>query len=272
MSDGVRLCIGGPENDLVYSQAFSPDGSLLAIGRSDGLNVIQPLLCAGLAFNEPEGEVYGVAFSPDGTLLGTANANTAASLWRVPEGTLVRNFSGHSNAVYSVDFSPDGALLATASTDDTARLWRVADGAMVRVLDGGGGNAARFPPMASCCSPLTWARSTCGVSPTGTGCTATPMCKPVPSPSRAMANTSRYGRSDGAVVLAYMPLWLSDIAYQEFALTLRWQGGSGRYQLQGCSNLTSAQWQDLGPPATHTSVTHSCLSPIFYRVQSLPNP
>jgi len=72
-----------------------------------------------------------VTFSPDGKTLASANADHHASLWRVPEGTLIRNFIGHSNNVNSVDFSPDGTLLATASADGTARLWNVSNGEVV---------------------------------------------------------------------------------------------------------------------------------------------
>src|SRR6185369_8145809 len=36
---GVRLWGGGLDNQLVYSACVSPDNSLLAVGRSDGLGV-----------------------------------------------------------------------------------------------------------------------------------------------------------------------------------------------------------------------------------------
>ena len=139
VSDGSRLWTGGPDNRLVYSEAFSPDDSYLAIGRADGINVLHAAAGIGIPFGEPEGEVFAVTFSPDGQSLASANADHHASLWRVPEGTLIRNFVGHSNAVNSVDFSPDGRLLATASADGTARVWNVTNGEVVRIIEGGGG-------------------------------------------------------------------------------------------------------------------------------------
>jgi len=69
-----------------------------------------------------------------------------------------------------------------------------------------------------------------------------------------------------------MPLWIEEIAPNGSEVTLRWQGGSGLYQLQARSDLNNGAWQNIGNATTNTVVTHSCLSPIFYRVQSLPNP
>jgi len=36
--------------------------------------------------------------------------------------------------------------------------------------------------------------------------------------------------------------------------------------------LTSDVWANVGPVTTNTTFTHTCASPLFYRVQSLPNP
>ncbi|HEY2951465.1 MAG TPA: hypothetical protein VGK40_02725, partial [Verrucomicrobiae bacterium] len=53
---------------------------------------------------------------------------------------------------------------------------------------------------------------------------------------------------------------------------LSWQGGSGLYQLQSRSNLTTGAWQDVGGPTPATSATNTIDGTVFYRVQSLPNP
>jgi hypothetical protein len=55
-------------------------------------------------------------------------------------------------------------------------------------------------------------------------------------------------------------------------LVLRWQGGSGLYQVQARNALGSGSWQNLESPTTNTVFTHAGVSPMFYRVQSLPNP
>jgi len=130
VSDGRRLWLGGPDDEIVYSTLFSPDGNYLGIGRSDGINLRSPSTGGGFPFGEHEhAEVYCVDFSPDGTLLASAQDDGTASLWRVPQGTLVFDFTGHSyfnptneeghiiNAVRAVDFSPDGTLVASAGDE-----------------------------------------------------------------------------------------------------------------------------------------------------------
>jgi WD40 repeat protein len=54
----------------------------------------------------------------------------------LPDGSLVRTLTGHTNTVTSISFSPDGRLLASGSYDNTIQLWRVADGLEVRTLTG----------------------------------------------------------------------------------------------------------------------------------------
>jgi tetratricopeptide (TPR) repeat protein len=80
--------------------------------------------------------VHAVAFSPDGQLLATGSWDTTIGIWRVRDGTLLRQFYGHEKYVSSVAFSPDGQILASASADQTVRLWRVSDGELLHTLIG----------------------------------------------------------------------------------------------------------------------------------------
>jgi len=67
-------------------------------------------------------------------------------------------------------------------------------------------------------------------------------------------------------------LFLDHITRTNDQTILHWQGGSGLYQLQSRTNLTTDAWQNLGPATTNTSATNFNSSTTFYRVQSLPNP
>jgi len=67
-------------------------------------------------------ELTSVAFGPDGTLLVSGSADKTLRLWRVSDGSFVREFKGHTDSVNSVAFSPDGTLLASGSLDMTVRL------------------------------------------------------------------------------------------------------------------------------------------------------
>jgi hypothetical protein len=81
-----------------------------------------------------------------------------------------------------------------------------------------------------------------------------------------------YGTANGTVVVARMPLILSEVKRVENQIVLSWQGGSGRYQLQSCTNLIIGTWQNMGGPTVDTTATNTISGTVFYRVQSLPNP
>jgi WD40 repeat protein/class 3 adenylate cyclase len=120
----------------ITSAAASPDGRLLAIGRSDGVDVVQ------LASHEPvfsiEGfgeEVGSVAFSPDGSILGVAG-RTRGALVNVADGSIRASLEDHSGPLQVITFAPDGDLAVTGSNDATAKVWRTSDGSVVATLTG----------------------------------------------------------------------------------------------------------------------------------------
>lgn len=112
---------------LIYSLAFSPDGSLLAIGGSDGSMVWWNLTTKTVVkrFDTEHGAIHSLAFSPDGTQLASGGQGPDVFLWTVPGG--VQKFrlqvvSGQGE-VLSVAFSPDGTRLATTRSDNVIQIW-----------------------------------------------------------------------------------------------------------------------------------------------------
>ena len=69
-------------------------------------------------------------------MLASGSGDKTVRLWKIQDGTLVREFTGHMGWVWSVAFSPDGTLLASASDDRTVRLWKTQDGTLVREFKG----------------------------------------------------------------------------------------------------------------------------------------
>ncbi|MFG3000449.1 WD40 repeat domain-containing protein [Streptomyces sp. NPDC048340] len=121
---------GEPKPPLVDTPdvlALSPDGRMLAFGRTDGsagLLGSRPGPGGELTLKGHRGAVHAMAFSPDGGLLAITCEDSRVRLWDT--GTRRRvgpPLSLHSHAVNGLAFSPDGRLLATASDDRTVRLY-----------------------------------------------------------------------------------------------------------------------------------------------------
>ena len=149
---GQPIHVLGPEgNDGFYtSVAYSPtqDKVLTSLaGVWSGHSRIWDAESGDLLFSLDVGRVTSAVFSPDGTQALTGSGS-AANLWDVETGELVREFRGHGGAVTSVAFSPDGTVALTGSADRTARLWDVATGEHLLTFSGHieAVNAVAFSP------------------------------------------------------------------------------------------------------------------------------
>ena len=122
----------------VESVTFSPDGTILATGSPEGVNLWDVETKRNIAALRGPGNtspkfIDAVRFSPDGSILAAASADSEVILWSVSgRPSLIMNASsdqaastftrpitmlhGHEGGVYSVAFSPDGAILASASS------------------------------------------------------------------------------------------------------------------------------------------------------------
>ncbi|HEY6567049.1 MAG TPA: BTAD domain-containing putative transcriptional regulator [Actinomycetota bacterium] len=75
-------------------------------------------------FAVPVGQ-SGLAWSPDGTRIATGGSDGVARIWDAVSGRSILGLAGHSGFVAMVSFSPDGTRLVTGSADGTARVWDV---------------------------------------------------------------------------------------------------------------------------------------------------
>jgi WD40 repeat protein len=138
-------------HDEIETLAFSPDSTLLAVGRIgdpliklwDVQNPRQPSNVADL-----RGHAFGIralAFSPDGRLLASGSDDATALLWDMdrvrgprPE-RILRPIPGllpmqHGKSVAGLAFTGDSRRLVTGSYDNTVRVWEISPTANPREL------------------------------------------------------------------------------------------------------------------------------------------
>ena len=277
VTDGTEVMAHISDGE-VFSVAFSPDSTILAASEGYYFGKIRlynvpggtfirqigssPTAYRGLVFSpngrelmEAQSYIFDVSdgsvrelwphrlhfpqFSPDGHFIAGATAapfpapDWAIAVVNANDGTPYRVLEGHKSNVLEVVFLPSGRTLLSSSWDDTLRLWRIASRKAIRVYD----------------------EETQGVRPI------------------AMAPNGRffaYGRRDGTVAVARVPVFISHVQRQGGKTVIEWEGGGGHYQVQQCTALSNGSWENLGAPTTNTSFTNEVSGAcVFYRVQDL---
>lgn len=134
-----------------HNVAFSPDGTLAALGGDDPNCLVQLRRTADGQVERTlaghAGRVRTVEFSPDGSCLVSGSDDTTIRIWRVADGATLRVLSGHTQGVWKIALAPNG-VLASTSDDGTLRLWCLADGTLLQAytVAGVGGRDVEFSP------------------------------------------------------------------------------------------------------------------------------
>jgi WD40 repeat protein len=122
------------------SATFSPDGKLLAIGRSEwnqnapGGPRSEMLLfdASGKHLRTLEKTAPGgltPVFSPDGKIIAVGNRNDVTQLFEVATGKRLHTLE--KTMTQQIAFSPDGKILAAGYVDGTLGLWDVGTGKLL---------------------------------------------------------------------------------------------------------------------------------------------
>ena len=116
--------------------AYSPDGSLLAIGRSIGLSIHEVSTGREVAFLQDRGprKIRSMVFSPDGSILACISGDSTSKdnsilLWDVPTWEMIASLEGHEWSIGLLAFFPDGEKLISSSWD-MIRLWDLDTGSV----------------------------------------------------------------------------------------------------------------------------------------------
>lgn len=123
---------------LVNEAKLSPDGSLIAVGRT-GNNAKLIDFGSGRVVSTLQGHnamVISICFSNDGKLLATGGLDGKAIVWNAETGSMVRTVSlpDEKDAIFSVDISADNKYLVTADWGGMVVLWDISTGQMVRAV------------------------------------------------------------------------------------------------------------------------------------------
>ncbi len=131
----------GPFTDRVNALAFSPDGTLLAVGSGEPSRTGEISVWSVAngqrvrTLERPHRDcVLSLVFSRDGRWLASGSADRAARLWSLADGKMLRSMEGHSGHVLTVAFRDDDRVLLTGGAEGALKLWNLRNGDVIRTV------------------------------------------------------------------------------------------------------------------------------------------
>jgi WD40 repeat protein len=146
--------------DVLLAVRFSPDGSRLATGGSDGtLRVYDTKSRKALWSLEPHADwVTDIAFSPDSRWVATASRDKSCRVFDVKTGIAEASYQDHTEPVFALAFSVDGKSVFSAGRDRRLHQWSSGDGNRLTTTEGFDGDVLRLLPQ----NDRLWSASTDG--------------------------------------------------------------------------------------------------------------
>ena len=124
--------------------AYSPDGKSLAVASSLGVYLYNAGTLQEVMFIPTATWPVKVAFSPDGTMVATGSSEGLVQLWQVSDGTLVGTLGRFEAWVTGLAYYPDGTMVLAKGClqkrdewwceREAVYVWQVSDGSLMHVL------------------------------------------------------------------------------------------------------------------------------------------
>ncbi|MBZ0308422.1 MAG: WD40 repeat domain-containing protein [Anaerolineae bacterium] len=80
--------------------------------------------------------IEAIAWSPDGSRIASGHTDGSIKIWNARDHQLIRTLEGHSDAVLSLNWHRNNLQLVSGSWDDTVRIWNTSNGRMLATLSG----------------------------------------------------------------------------------------------------------------------------------------
>ncbi|PVF96824.1 WD40 repeat-like protein [Serendipita vermifera] len=130
-----RIGIASLSHRTIGCLAFSPDGSRIALGRTDGTIQVWDAaagLCFLTSWKAYEASVTCLAFSPDGARLVSGPYGGTLRLWdAITYSSIGVEMNGYVDRFWCIAFSSDGHRIVTGSIYGTLGIWDGLTGASI---------------------------------------------------------------------------------------------------------------------------------------------
>lgn len=136
--NGVVAPIAQLQIDTASSVAWSPDGTVLAVGDDQGITLFNLDFERIDFFEQPSEQMEALQWSLDGRYIAAASAlnwrRSEVWVWDTHTGEVVTVFNQQRFLIPTLSWSPDSTRLATGAWDKTIKIWDALTGTVLNTF------------------------------------------------------------------------------------------------------------------------------------------